>query len=84
MLYDVQINNRGQITIPKELRDTANFKANDKLKISVESDGRVLLYKSDSFDDLEDLIKEDLSDEGLSSEEVEKKLPIRKRELGEA
>lgn len=82
MLYDVQINDRGQITIPKELRDTVNLQAHDRLKLSIDTDGRLVLYKSDFFDDLEDLIRKDLESEGLSVEQVEKKLPERKKELG--
>jgi AbrB family looped-hinge helix DNA binding protein len=84
MLYDVQINDRGQITIPKELRDTGNLQAHDRLKLSINSDGRIVLYKSDFFDDVEDLIRKDLESEGLTAEQVEKKLPERKKELGKA
>ena len=84
MLYDVQINDRGQITIPKELRDTVNFKAHDKLRLSVDAVGRIVVYKPDIFDDVEDLIRKDLMQEGLSVEQVEKKLPERKKELGRA
>ena len=84
MLYDVQINDRGQITIPKELRDSVNLHAYDKLKLSVDEDGKIVLYKSDFFDDVEDLIRKDLEKEGLSLEQIEKKLPERKKELGKA
>ena len=84
MLFDVQINDRGQITIPKELRDTVNLQAHDKLKLSINAEGRIVLYKSDFFDDVEDLIRKDLESEGLSDEQVEKKLPERKKELGKA
>ena len=83
-LFDVQINDRGQITIPKELRDTINLQAHDKLKLSINPEGRIVLYKSDFFDDVEDLIRKDLESEGLSDEQVEKKLPERKKELGKA
>lgn len=84
MMYDVQINDRGQITIPKELRDTANLQSHDRLKLSINTDGRIVLYKSDFFDDVEDLIRKDLESVGLSAEQVEKKLPERKKELGKA
>ena len=72
MLFDVQINDRGQITIPKELRDTVNLQAHDRLKLSINAEGRIVLYKSDFFDDVEDLIRKDLESEGLSDEQVEK------------
>ena len=84
MLYDVQINDSGQITIPKELRDKVQLQAHDRLKLSVNSDGRIVLYKSDFFGDVEDLIRKDLESEGLSVEQAEKKLPERKKELGKA
>lgn len=83
-MYDVQINDRGQITIPKELRETVNFNANDRLKLSLDTDGRIVLFKSDFFDDVEDLIRRDLENEGLTPEQIEKKLPERKKSLGKA
>ena len=52
--------------------------------MSINTDGRIVLYKSDFFDDVEDLIRKDLESEGLSNEQVEKKLPERKKELGKA
>lgn len=45
----------------------------------MDSDGRIILYKSDLFDDVEDLIRKDLENEGLSFEEIEKKLPEREK-----
>lgn len=84
MLYDVQINDRGQITIPKELRDTVNFKAYDKLRLSTDVNDRIIVYKPNIFDDVEDLIRKDLIKEGLSSEQIEKRLPEYKGELGKA
>ena len=83
-MYDVQINDRGQITIPKELRDSVNFHSHDKLKLSMDSDGRLVLFKSDFFDDVEDLIRRDLESEGLTIDEILKKLPQRKKDLGKA
>lgn len=84
MFYDVQINDRGQITIPKELRDTVNLKAHDKLKLSTDTNGRIVVYKPNFFDDVEDLIRKDLVKGGLSAEQIERKLPERKEELGNA
>jgi AbrB family looped-hinge helix DNA binding protein len=39
MMYDVQINDRGQIRIPKKLRDLVKLHANDRLKLSMDSKG---------------------------------------------
>ena len=61
-----------------------NLQAHDRLKLSINTDGRIVLYKSDFFDDVEDLIRKDLESEGLSAEQIEKKLPERKKELGKA
>lgn len=84
MLYDVKINDKGQITIPKELRDTVNIRAHDRLKMSIKEDGSIVLYKSDFFDDVEDLIRKDLEREGLSTEQIEKQLPECKKDLRKA
>lgn len=83
-MFDVQINERGQITIPKELRDKANLTPQDTLKIQLDSSGKILLYKKDIFDDLEDLIKRDLIKEGYTSYDFDKMIPIRKKELAQS
>lgn len=84
MVFDVQINDRGQITIPKDLREMSNLHASDKLKLSMDENGHLVLYKPDFFDDVEDLIRKDLESEGFSGDELYKKIPVRKKELAQA
>lgn len=55
--YDIQVNDRGQITIPKQLCDKVNIHPNDNLKIDMDEHGRLVLFKKDLLDDLEYLIK---------------------------
>lgn len=82
--FDVQVNERGQITIPKELRDKINIYPKDNLKIAIDDQGRIVLYKKELLDDLEDLIKRDLLNEGYSQEDFSEKMAERKKELGKA
>jgi AbrB family looped-hinge helix DNA binding protein len=83
-MFDVQMNERGQITIPKELRDKAKLNPLDTLKVELDNQGRLMLYKKDFFDDLEDLIKKDLVREGFSPDDFAYKIPERKQELAKA
>lgn len=77
--FDVQVNERGQITIPKELRDKININPKDNLKIGIDDQGRIFLYKKDLIDDLEDLIKRDLLNEGFSEGDLAEKMIERKK-----
>lgn len=72
---------RGQITIPKQLRDKVNIHPNDNLNIDIDEHGRLVLFKKDLLDDLEDLIKRDLINEGFTEEDFAEKIPERKKEL---
>lgn len=83
-MHDIQMNERGQITIPKELREQADVKPLDTLKIEWNDKGQLILYKKDFFDDLEDLIKKDLLREGVSEEAIPYKISERKKQLGKA
>ncbi|MFB5676135.1 AbrB/MazE/SpoVT family DNA-binding domain-containing protein [Paenibacillus terreus] len=83
-MFDIQVNERGQITIPKELRERSNINPRDNLKIDIDKQGRLILYKKDLLDDLEDLIKRDLINEGYSEKDFAEKIPERKKELAEA
>lgn len=82
--FDVQVNERGQITIPKELREKININPKDNLKIGIDDQGRIFLYKKDLLDDLEDLIKRDLLNEGFCEDDIPEKMIERKKELAKA
>jgi AbrB family looped-hinge helix DNA binding protein len=83
-VFDIQVNERGQITIPKQLREKVNIYPNDNLKIDIDENGRLILYKKDLIDDLEDLIKRDLINEGYTEQDFAEKIPERKKELAKA
>ena len=83
-MFDIQVNERGQITIPKQLREQVNIYPNDNLKIDIDEHGRLVLFKKDLIDDLEDLIKRDLINEGYSEKNFADKVPERKKELAKS
>jgi AbrB family looped-hinge helix DNA binding protein len=83
-MFDIQVNERGQITIPKELREKVNINPRDNLRIDIDAQGRLILFKKDFLDDLEDLIKRDLINEGYTEEDFAEKIPERKKELAKA
>ncbi len=83
-MFDVRINERGQITIPKELRRKAKLNPKDSLLVDLDEKGRLIITKKDFFSDLEDLIRRDLINEGYSEYEVPSMIPKKKKELGEA
>ncbi|MCZ2846297.1 MAG: AbrB/MazE/SpoVT family DNA-binding domain-containing protein [Candidatus Bathyarchaeota archaeon] len=83
-MFDVQINERGQITIPKEIRKKANIHPKDNFIVDVDDQGRLILIKKDIFSDLEELIKRDLVNQGYSEKDFATKIPERKRELAKA
>ncbi len=83
-MFDIQVNERGQITIPKQLREQACIFPNDNLEIDLDEHGRLVLYKKDLIDELEDLIKRDLINEGYTEQDFAKKIPGRKKELAQA
>lgn len=64
-MFVVQINERGQITIPKELRKKANIFPKDNLIVYVDEQGRLILRKK-IFSNLEVLIIRDLINQGYS------------------
>jgi AbrB family looped-hinge helix DNA binding protein len=84
IMFDIQVNERGQITIPKQLREQVHIFPNDNLEIDVDEHGRLVLYKKDLIDDLEDLIKRDLINEGFTEQDFAKKIPERKEKLAKA
>ena len=54
----VSIDDRGQMVLPKELRDRASIKAGDKLAVtSWEKDGKICCIILTKADDLVDMVK---------------------------
>jgi len=55
----ISVDERGQMVLPKEIRDKANIKAGDKLAlISWEKDGKVCCFTLIKADDFGDMVKE--------------------------
>jgi antitoxin PrlF len=55
----ISVDERGQMVLPKEIRDKANIKAGDKLAlISWEKDGRVCCFTLIKADDFGGMVKE--------------------------
>ena len=54
----VTVDERGQMVLPKEIRDKANIRAGDKLAvISLEKDGKACCISLIKADDLTDMVK---------------------------
>ena len=55
----ISVDERGQMVLPKEIRDKANIKAGDKLAlISWEKDGKVCCFTLIKADDFGGMVKE--------------------------
>ena len=55
----ISVDERGQMVLPKEIRDKANIKAGDKLAlISWEKDGKVCCFTLIKAGDFGDMVKE--------------------------
>ena len=55
----ISVDERGQMVLPKEIRDKANIKAGDKLAlISWEKDGKVCCFTLIKADDFGSMVKE--------------------------
>lgn len=78
------LNERGQVTIPKKIREKANLRPNDAIKIDLNKRGQIIITKRDFFDDIDDLIRQDLVREGCEPYEMEIKVAERKRALASA
>lgn len=77
------ITSKGQVTVPKELRDKLKWKEGTKLKFYL--DGVELKVKEVTIvDEMEDLLVKDLMDLGYKGEELKTKLLERKAALNEA
>ena len=80
----VLINARGQLTIPKKMRERLNIKPNEEVNLMVNEEGQIIISKREFFEDLDDLIKRDLVNEGVASYDIEAKMFERKKALAQA
>ncbi|MHB1684653.1 MAG: AbrB/MazE/SpoVT family DNA-binding domain-containing protein [Bacilli bacterium] len=76
--YMVKVNDRGQIVIPKQVRD--QFGIRSSLRMLVTDDG-ITLSPTTLLDEFDDLIVKDLNAKGISSEQFEEKLLERKKQI---
>ncbi|MCL5290400.1 MAG: AbrB/MazE/SpoVT family DNA-binding domain-containing protein [Bacillota bacterium] len=77
------ITSKGQVTVPKEIRDKFMWKEGTKLKFFL--DGEELKVKEVTIvDEMEDLLTKDLADLGYQGEELKAKLLERKADLNKA
>ncbi len=83
-MNNAQLNDRGQITIPKRIREKADLKPRDTVNIDINDRGEVVISKRNLLDDLDDLIKKDLVREGCAPYELEPKVVEKKKELANA
>ena len=71
---------KGQVTVPKEIRDKFNWKEGTKLKFYL--DGEELKVREVTIaDEMEDLLLKDLNDLGYTGKELKAKLLERKEVL---
>ncbi|KJR96182.1 MAG: hypothetical protein VR68_15220 [Peptococcaceae bacterium BRH_c4a] len=74
------LTSKGQVTVPKEIRDKLNWKEGMKLKFYL--DGEDLKVKQVTIvDEMEDLLLKDLMDLGYQGNELKTKLLERKEVL---
>jgi len=77
------LTSKGQVTVPKEIRDKLNWKEGVKLKFYLE--GKELKVKEVTIiDEMEDLMVKDLVELGYKGEELRVKILERKKSLNEA
>lgn len=77
------LTSKGQVTVPKEIRD--RFKWGEGTKLRFYLDGEELKVKQVTFiDEMEDLLTKDLTDLGYKGGELKVKLIERKEALNKA
>ncbi|MDD2421035.1 MAG: AbrB/MazE/SpoVT family DNA-binding domain-containing protein [Heliobacteriaceae bacterium] len=77
------LTSKGQVTVPKEIRDRFKWGEGTKLRFYIE--GEEIKIKQVTFiDEMEDLLTKDLADSGYNGEELKVKLIERKEALNKA
>lgn len=76
--YMVKVNDRGQIVIPKLVRDHFGIKSSLRMVVT---DDKITLSPMTLIDEFDDLILKELQAEGTAAEELEEKLLERKKQI---
>lgn len=83
MAEHTTLTSKGQVTVPKEIRDSLKWKEGTKLKFYI--DGEDLKVKEVTIiDEIEDLIIKDLTELNYSGDELKVKILERKEDLNNA
>ena len=80
MSLEVYVDERGRITIPKEVREKLRLKPRDKLLIRVEGDAIIITRSKDPYKIIENILKDLSFDRRLrkkAEEEIVKELKAR-------
>lgn len=77
------LTSKGQVTVPKEIRDKLNWKEGIKLKFYLDGDD-LKVKQVTIVDEMEDLLLKDLIDLGYQGKELKAKLFERKDALNKA
>jgi AbrB family looped-hinge helix DNA binding protein len=77
------LTSKGQVTVPKEIRDKFNWKEGTKLKFYLDG-GDLRVREVTIADEMEDLLLKDLNDLGYTGKELKAKLFERKEVLNKA
>ena len=71
---------KGQITVPKEIRDKFNLAEGSKLKI-IYNNEEIIFRPITIADEFEELILADLAREGVTGYELEKRILVKKAQI---
>lgn len=77
------LTSKGQVTVPKEIRDKFNWKEGTKLKFYLDEE-ELKVREVTIADEMEDLLLKDLKDLGYKGKELKAKLLERKEVLDKA
>lgn len=76
--YMVRVNDRGQMVIPKLVRDHFGIKSSLRMVVT---DDKITLAPMTLLDEFDDLILRELQAEGTTDEELDRKLLERKKQI---
>jgi antitoxin PrlF len=82
-MYSMRVTSKGQVTIPKELRDELNLREGSRLAFYHNDRGEVVIAKASNiaFNQLARQFGKVLNEKGITQEDIEKELAIVREEM---